>query len=218
MVISKNILNVTIWLLGIVVLLGCVRGKKRLVPPPLLSIQQRAAMQTKELEGNFDTAFSATISVLQDEGWQIEVVEKSSGIIQARSLKRQDMIGPKEDWYASNDSNYRDDMINEFKDKGYALPEWTRWEQLTSHIENWGRNRVRQRITITKFGSIPPNTFSYSEKESQQKIITTGGKEQSILLDNPTIYQYLFQRIQRAIFIRQGLHDYQQHDNAHKGE
>ena len=209
MAISKNTYNSMICLLSIAALFSCVRGKARLIPPPLLSIQQRAAMQTKEFQGDFDTAFSATISVLQDEGWQIEVIEKSSGIIQSSSLKRQDMIGPKEDWYATNDSNYRDNMMKEFKDKGYALPEWTRWEQLTSHIENWGTNRIRQRITITKFGSLPPNTFSYSEKEIQQKIITTGGKEQSILLDNPTIYQYLFQRIQRAVFIRQGLTGYQ---------
>ena len=209
MAISKNTYNGMICLLSIAALFSCVRGKSLLIPPPLLSIQQRAAMQTKEFQGDFDTAFSATISVLQDEGWQIEVVEKSSGIIQASSLKRQDMIGPKVDWYATNDPNYRDNMMEEFKDKGYALPEWTRWEQLTSHIENWGTNRIRQRITITKFGSLPPNTFSYSEKEIKQKIVTTGGKEQSILLDNPTIYQYLFQRIQRAIFIRQGLTGYQ---------
>jgi len=42
-----------------------------------------SAMQTKELEGDLDTGFAATISVLQDEGWQIEVVDKASGIIQA---------------------------------------------------------------------------------------------------------------------------------------
>ena len=206
---SKNTYNGMICLLSIAALFSCVRGKAHLIPPPLLSIQQRAAMQTKEFQGDFDTGFSATISVLQDEGWQIEVVEKSSGIIQASSLKHQDMIGPKEDWYATNYSNYRDNMMKEFKDKGCALPEWTRWEQLTSHIENWGKDRIRQRITITKFGFLPPNTFSYSEEELQQKIVTTGGKEQSILLDNPTIYQYFFQRIQRAIFIRQGLTGYQ---------
>lgn len=217
MIISKHIdCNIMICLLGIATLFSCVRTKPQLIPPPLLSIQQRAAMQTKELGGDFDTAFSATISVLQDEGWQIEVVEKSSGIIQASSLKRQDMIGPEEDWYATNDPNYRDNMKKEFNNKGYAMPEWTRWEQLTSHIENWGMNRIRQRVTITKFGFLPPSTFSHLEKEVQQKIVTTGGKEQSILLDDPSIYQYLFQRIQRAIFIRQGLHGYQQQGDSQK--
>ena len=54
-------------------------------------------MQTRELSGDFATAFSATLSVLQDEGWQIDVVDKESGIIQASSLKRQDSIGPAED-------------------------------------------------------------------------------------------------------------------------
>ena len=89
---------------------GCAQRKSRLQPTPPLSVQQRAAMQTKELEGDFDTGFAATISVLQDEGWQIEVVDKSSGIIQAVSLKHQDIIGPNEDWYAENDAGYREDI------------------------------------------------------------------------------------------------------------
>jgi hypothetical protein len=189
-------------------LFSCVKRKGRLAQPPPLSIQQRAAMQTEELEGSFDIGFSATISVLQDEGWQIEVVDKASGIIQASSLKRQDMIGPHEDWYAENDPSYRETILEEASDKGYEVAGWTRWEQITSHIEHWGKERVRQRITITKFGSLPPNTFSYSEKKDNQKIITLGGKEQSMIVEKPAIYQYLFQQIQRAIFIRQGLDDY----------
>lgn len=193
-------------LLFIIPLLSpCAQKKGRLTPPPALSIQQRAAMQTKELEGTFDVGFSATISVLQDEGWQIEVVDKASGIIQARSLKRQDIIGPREDWYAEHDAGYRNTLIKATRDKGHEVTGWTRWEQLTSHLEPWGKEKIRQRITITKFGSLPSNTFSYSEKKENQKIVTLGGQEQSMIVENPALYQYLFQQIQRAIFIRQGL-------------
>jgi hypothetical protein len=188
---------------------GCAQRKSRLQPPPPLSIQQRAAMQTKELEGDFDTGFAATISVLQDEGWQIEVVDKASGIIQAVSLKHQDIIGPNQDWYAEKDAGYRDDIRKESKDSKVPLSEWNRWEGLTCHIEPWGENRIRQRITITAFGSLPVNTISYAEKKKdKQNIVTAGGKEQSRIVEDPSRYQYLFQQIQRAIFIRQGLKSY----------
>jgi hypothetical protein len=188
---------------------GCGQGKSRLQPPPPLSVQQRAAMQTKELEGDFDTGFAATISVLQDEGWQIEVVDKSSGIIQAVSLKHQDIIGPHEDWYAEKDAGYRDDILKESKDRNMPLSEWNRWEQLTCHIEAWGENRIRQRMTITAFGSLPTNTVSSAgKKKDKQTIVTAGGKEQSRIVEDPARYQHLFQQIQRAVFIRQGLKSY----------
>ena len=188
---------------------GCGQNKSRLQPPPPLSIQQRAAMQTKELEGDFDTGFAATISVLQDEGWQIEVVDKSCGIIQAVSLKHQDIIGPHEDWYTEKDAGYRDDILKESKDREVPPSEWNRWEQLTCHIEPWGENRIRQRITITAFGSLPTNTVSSAgKKKDKQTIVTAGGKEQSRIVEDPARYQYLFQQIQRAIFIRQGLKSY----------
>lgn len=188
---------------------GCGQGASRLQPPPPLSVQQRSAMQTKELEGDYDIGFAATISVLQDEGWQLEVVDKASGIIQAVSLKRQDIIGPNEDWYAENDAGYRDAKIKDAKDRKISLSEWNRWEQLTCHIEPWGENRIRQRITITAFGSLPTNTFSYAgKKKDTQQIMTSGGKEQSRIVEDPARYQYLFQQIQRAVFIRQGLKSY----------
>ena len=170
-----------------------------------LSSQQRAAMQTKELEGSFDTGFSATISVLQDEGWQITVVDKSSGIIQASSLKRQSIIGPAEDWHNKMDSNYIETLKKNAEKRGSGLLDWTRWEQLTVHIEPWGKNSIRERITITKFGSLPSNTYSYANKKDIQRTATIGAKEQSIVVESPATYQYLYQKIQRAIFIRQGL-------------
>ncbi len=197
--------------LGIVLLLealmlgGCFVGASRIAPPPPLSSQQRSSMQTKELNGNFATAFAATISVLQDEGWQLVEVDRDSGIIQASSLKRQDVIGPAEDWYAERDSGHRDKLVKQAKKSESGLAEWTRWEQLTAHIEPWGKKTVRQRITITKFGSLAPHTYSFSDKKGRDKISTAGGKEQSLIIENPATYQYLFQQIQRAIFIRQGL-------------
>jgi hypothetical protein len=196
---------VLLFFISMLVLTGCMGGAGSLIAPPPLSSQQRAAMQTKELQGDYRTAFAATISVLQDEGWQIDVVDRESGIIQASSLKRQDVIGPAEDWLAEQDKQYRDKLIKKAKDSSSGLPEWTRWEQLTAHIEPWGKTTVRQRISITRFGSLPPNTFSQSDKKGRDKILTASGKEQSIIVENPATYQYLFQQIQRSIFIREGL-------------
>jgi len=192
-------------LLETIMLCGCFVGTSIIAPPPPLSSQQRASMQTKELDGDFATAFAATISVLQDEGWQLIEVDRGSGIIQASSLKRQDIIGPAEDWYSERDSGYRDKLVKQSKKSESGLAEWTRWEQLTAHIEPWGKKTARERITITKFGSLASHTFSFSDKKGRDKISTDGGKEQSLIIENPATYQYLFQQIQRAIFIRQGL-------------
>mgnify|MGYP007030114766 FL=1 len=194
------ILLFTSWLLC-----GCFVGSSKIAPPPSLSSQQRASMQTKELNGDFATAFAATISVLQDEGWQIVEVERESGIIQASSLKRHDIIGPAEDWYAERDTKYRDKLAKQVAKSDSQPAQWTRWEQLTAHIEQWGKNTVRERITITKFGTRMPQTYSFSDKKGRDKISTEGGTEQSLIIENPATYQYLFQQIQRAIFIRQGL-------------
>jgi hypothetical protein len=185
---------------------ACATGEGRRPGPQPLSTLQRAAMQTKELQGDFDTAFAATISVMQDEGWQIDVVDKQSGIIQASSLKRQDIIGPAEDWYAEHDARYRDKLIKKAKKEkhGAGLVEWTRWERLTAHIEPWAKDTVRHRITITKFGSLP-TTYGAADKKERGDIRTQGGKEQSVIIENPATYQYLFQQIQRAVFVRQGL-------------
>jgi len=198
--------KVSLLLLTASLLGGCFFGTGRLAaPPPPLSSQQRAAMQTRELSGNFATAFSATLSVLQDEGWQIDVVDKESGIIQASSLKRQDTIGPGEDWYAEQESAYRDNLVKSSRKSETAIPEWTRWERLTAHIEPWGKKTTRLRLTIIKCGSLMSGTYSFSGEKGTQKISTTGGKEQSLVIENPATYQYLFQQIQRAVFIREGL-------------
>jgi len=192
---------------GTVLIAGCATERGAVLPPPHLTTQQRAAMQTKEMQGTFDTGFNATISVLQDEGWQLDIVDKQSGVIQASSLKRQDIIGPGEDWRAEQDSDYREKIIKraEKEKEGPGLLEWSRWEQVTAHIEPWGKDSIRQRITITKFGKLPSHTYSYSAKRGNEKVATEGGKEQSVIIENPAVYQYLFQRIQRALFIRQGL-------------
>jgi len=141
-------------LLVVVVIVGGGCAKSRPLGPVPLSAMQREYMQTKEIEGDFDTVFGSVLSVLQDEGWQIEAVDKSAGIIQASSLKRQELVGPSDDWRSPNDPRIEEIQKVAAKAARRDLPvsTWTRWEQLTARIEPWAQNTVRARITIVKCG------------------------------------------------------------------
>ncbi len=205
-------LNVpAVLLFAAVLVAGCGTTRERkIVKPPELSARQREAMQTRELNGDFATVFAATLSVMQDEGWQIETIDRESGIIQAASLKRQDIIGPHEDWYAERDPAYREKVQEQAakaskKKQGPGLLPWTRWERLTAHIEPWGKKTVRVRITITSYGTVSSNTYSYKNRDDDYEVGTIGGKEQSVIVDNPVTYKFLFQQIKRAAFVRKGM-------------
>lgn len=189
---------------GMLVLLlaGCTTSSRQ-GPPPPLSANQRAAMQTKELQGDFNTAFTAAVSVLQDEGWQLDAVDKEGGIIQASSLKRQEFIGPEDDWRAG-DRGYLKELQKSAQDaakRGAAYPLWTRWDRLTLHVEPWQKKTVRMRLTIVKCGSLPSGTAS--GKKGQ--LVAVPGMEQSMVVDDGQVYKFLFQNIEKAIFVRQGL-------------
>jgi len=58
---------------------------------------------------------------------------------------------------------------------------------------------------LTRTRSLSSSTYSFTDSRGSQKISTTGAKEQSLVIENPATYQYLFQQIQRAVFIREGL-------------
>lgn len=187
------------------VIVGCATGPKGSPPPPLTA-RQREQMQTKELQGSFEHVMSATIAVLQDNGWRIDTVDSDVGIIQAASLKRQALVGPHEDWMVNQDPDYARKLQQDWekyqkgkKDAGPVQP-WTRWEQLTAHAERWGTQRTRLRINITKHGFAAPLTYG-----SNKQITTESGKEVSQHLEDAAVYQFLFQEIQRALFVRQGL-------------
>ena len=178
--------------------------------PPPLSPMARAAMQTKELNGDFETAYRATISVLQDQGWQVEEVDKDSGLIQASSTRSRDVIGPEDDYRATDKlvQKTRAKMAKFKGNKEVAPALWTRWQQVTAVIEPWGEGTVRARLTIVNCGSLPsgmhyypyPRAFGYGSK----KVLETA-QEQSVVVEDPQTYQLLFQQVQKSIFVRQGL-------------
>ncbi len=126
-------------------------------PPPRLSAAQREAMQTREFPGRFDTVFSAVLSVLQDEGWEITEVDRESGLIQASSLRWQSLLGSAEDWRGENDPVVKEmrERSAELREHGLPFAHWTRWNELTARIEPWHRERVRVRLSIVKHGTLP---------------------------------------------------------------
>ena len=129
---------------------GCQNGSRSSVVPEL-SPRQRESMQTRILDAGYDVVYASVISILQDEGWRIEEVDKASGVIQASSLKYQDAVGPGED-SLRNDKDFRKYLERQRK-KGLP-PLWTRWRELTARVEPWGSGKTRVRITIVKLGSI----------------------------------------------------------------
>ncbi len=132
--------------------IGCQTGSKSSTPPEL-SARQREAMQTRILDSEYDQVYGAVISILQDEGWRLEQVDKDSGVIQAASLKYQDNVGPRED-HLRGDKKFQKYLEQQIKHGN--PPVWTRWRELTARVEPWGDGRTRVRVTIVKLGSISP--------------------------------------------------------------
>jgi len=128
-------------LISLFVLVGCAPKVRPFIPE--LTALQREALQTKELPGDFETVFSATIAVLQDEGWKVDSIEKDSGMIQGSSTKRSAKFGPSGDYYNNHPELEWPPEVGE----------WTRWEQITAHVEKWGEESVRMRLSIVKVGS-----------------------------------------------------------------
>ena len=183
-------------------LAGCSSDHRPALPPEL-SPMQRTALQTKTIEGDAATAFTAALSVLQDHGWQLSAVDKQGGIIQASSLKTQTFYGPAEEYLASDRSYQRkmQKIMKRSQKQGLAFPQWTRWDQLTLQVEPWQKNNVQMRISVVKCGILPSGAMMKTKK----LMVPIPGMEQSLVVDDPQVYKLLFQEIQKAIFVRQGL-------------
>ena len=194
-----------------VVLCACAKDRGARGGQPALEPLQRGPMQTREMQGDFDTAYAATLSVLQDHGWQLDTIDKASGIIQASSLKRQDLLGPQDDWRREDPDAFEDWKQQVMGDEeAEPLPEWTRWEQITAHIEAWGAGSVRERVSIVQCGGRPSSERTVTESRMfglrrQARTVVEPAVEQSVLVDDPEVYRRLFEEIQRALFIRRGL-------------
>lgn len=196
------------WKWHVVVLLalacGCATQKKVAYRPAPLTAAEREEIQIRVFEGDFDTAYSATIAVLQDKEWDLEEINKESGVIQAVTKKREDKLGPSEDWKRGKPRKHRKGG----RKKDEVLNKWTRWEKLTCHIEPWGGGKVRQRITIAKYGMLPAVTYSYSVGSfGNRKVVNVNApaKEERVIDEDPLVYGRLYNYIEKALAARRDL-------------
>jgi hypothetical protein len=125
-----------------------------------LDTMQRRSIETRELEGNFDDAFKATLQVFQDHGYIIKDSDHQSGVIHGET-------GIKQVWFIME--NY----------------------EITATLEQFGQNTVKERITLVK-----------KTKTSSQKY---GTQENSEIIDDPVLFQKLYDDIQKEMFIRKNL-------------
>ena len=85
-----------------------------------LSSLQRRSIESRDLEGTFDTAFKATLQVLQDYGYVIKNTDFDSGVIQGET-------GVKQGWFG---------VMTSF--------------EVTATLEQFGENRVKERLSLVK--------------------------------------------------------------------
>lgn len=142
--------------------------------PKLTSLQKRV-MQSKELEGTFDSAFKATISVLQDEGYTIKSSDFSSGLIYAE-LDSQVAARPSPGWL----------LLTPFYGAGlvvYATLKCGKANycyKATINLEKFTEDRVKMRLSIS-------GIFNNQKTEP---------------VEDPKIYQGFYAEVQKEMFRR----------------
>jgi hypothetical protein len=136
---------------GIIFLLaGCVTP---------MSAMQRRSIESRELEGNYQDAFKATLQVFQDYGYIIKDSDHASGVIHGET-------GIRQSWFGMQ--NY----------------------EITATLEQFGNNVVKERISLVK-----------KVKTSSQY----GTQEDSVIIDDPDLFQRLYNDVQKEMFIRKNL-------------
>jgi hypothetical protein len=183
---------------------GCQTPLLRPPEPKLPQPAERAAMQTMVFTGKVDTVFSATIAVLQDTGWKLDVVDKPAGLIRAVTARKTESLGPEDERELNLQT--RQETIRLHAD---ITQKWARWQELVIHTEPWsGGAQTRQRIVLTLRGTLP--AMSYYEEQNgtwyrrgRSVLIHAPPAEQAVEVDLPEAYRDFFERIEKALRQRQ---------------
>ena len=174
------------------------------VPPKAtLDANQLRSLQVKELNGDIDTCYKASLFILQDEGWIIKVADKPSGLIQAESLRSRSSFSPELD-HMKMRAKEKAGCYYIVGRNGRLLMAygntWERWKETNVTLEQWGKNTTKVRLNFVKRGFLPSkvrgglfSTTSDPEKNSSE------------IINEPTVYQNFFARLQKEVFIRQNL-------------
>ena len=158
--------------------------------------EERAAMQTRILPASEDVVFPATVAVLQDLGWKLDVVDRSSGIIRASTEKHLEPLGPKEEKITNYE--WRRAAIQK---RTSEKDQWTRWDEMVAHVEKWPAKQARERIVLSRCGALP--AMSYPARVNKRDVVINApAKEESVEIHLSEVYASLFQRIDEAILDR----------------
>lgn len=187
------------------VLAGCRTPPPKPTAPQAPLPVDRAAFQAMVFAGKLDVVFAATIAVLQDNGWRLDSVDRAAGLIRATSAHKTESLGP-EDERELNLQTRRETVQR----RADVTQKWSRWQELVIHTEPWdGGARTRQRIVLTLRGTLP--AMSYHEEQSgawyrrgRDVLIHAPPEEQAVEVTMPEAYRELFERIEKALRLRQG--------------
>ncbi|MCX7010469.1 MAG: hypothetical protein NTY53_25040 [Kiritimatiellaeota bacterium] len=190
----------------IVLVAGCQTPLIKPAAPKVLLPADRAVMQTMIYTGRMDTVFAATIAVLQDVGWKLDVVDRPAGLIRATTARKNESLGPEDERELNLQTRQETTRLHEDVTK-----KWARWQELVIHTEPWNvGNQTRQRIVMTQRGTLP--AMSYYEEQGgvwyrrgRSVLIHAPPAEQAVEVELPEAYRDLFERIEKALRQRQGM-------------
>lgn len=181
------------WLALCLLLAGCSSTPETPVVRPSISSADRTAMQSCTYFAPMDVVFAATIATLQDLGWQLDVVDKDSGLIRATTQKRLEPLGPQEEKITNY--QFRRQAIQQ---RTSEKDQWTRWEEMVIHTEPWTGGQTRQRLIFNRHGSLP--ALSYKTKlEGREGMINAPAREERVEMELREVYADVFARITRAV-------------------
>jgi len=174
---------VFIYLLGIAMLSSSHAVENNTQKKSSLDIQQ---IQTKVYKGSYNEVYKSVVSVLQDNRFKITHTDKESGIISADGT-------PEASENMSDAAATIGGMVIPFFSVLQKKKE-TKWF-ISCSVEELGEKKIFVRINIT--AEVKKSGFFKKAKDKS--------KADDLTTSAPEVYQALFAKIDKALFVRQSL-------------
>ena len=174
---------VFIYLLGIAMLSSSHAVENNTQKKSSLDIQQ---IQTKVYKGSYNEVYKSVVSVLQDNRFKITHTDKESGIISADGT-------PEASENMSDAAATIGGMVIPFFSVLQKKKE-TKWF-ISCSVEELGEKKIFVRINIT--AEVKKSGFFKKAKDKS--------KADDLTTTAPEVYQAMFAKIDKALFVRQSL-------------